>query len=196
MVVVNIYNSIEDGLTVTRAIEDGYEFVGADSDPVVRDSRLRFSFNYFRLGDFESSEEPSSASVQRRIVIVDGSTSELLFSLTPEGIGGVSAQVRAEEQTIFDAINSVEFVSEVEPEINITEVSLIEDVFRIEFESTPGMEEGDFRFFGSQDLSSFDLNLSAQTAFEVVDAEQGIYQADIEVTGLDDPLFFRIEIPE
>ena len=127
MILLNIFNPFvqnEDPFTIFNAqMDNAYQFVGVDSDANDRTLRQRFSFNYFRLGEIGNSVQPDR-SVQRRIVIANGSTSELLFSLTPIGSNAsVVNDINPEVQNIIAAINSVQFAPTEPPELNINAVS-------------------------------------------------------------------------
>ena len=179
------------------AVDNPYEFVGADRDPDDPFSGNRHAYNYFRLGDFENSEFPS-ANVQRRIVLVDGSTSELLFSLTPEGTSGiVIPQIDAEAANMFAAINSVTFAPttpEVES-ISLTEFEVDDSEVSILFESTP--EVTGFEIVASETLEGeFNIDLTEMAAIEEI--EPGEYQATIDraEAGLTERVFLRVEFGE
>ena len=203
---LNMWFPIEDADTVSASQnprDSGlgpYQFVGASSPLEGRDSfstPLYFeSFNYFRFGELgrDGPNDFPLTGETRRIVIVNGSTGELLFSFAPTGTGDSLAeiQVSSMRDTMMAAINNVTPEPTEPAEFEIIESSLIEeDTFRIEFEFTPGLEEGDFRFVASDDLEDFDINLSSQTAVEEI--REGIYQADIVIDGSNNSLFFRIE---
>ena len=198
MILLNIFNPFslnEDPFTIFNAQENAYQFVGVDSDANDRTLRQRFSSNYFRLGEIGNSVQPDR-SLQRRIVIANGNTSELLFSLTPIGSNAsVVNDINPETQNIIAAINSVQFAPTEPPELNINEATLIDpSLFRITFESDPGLAEEDFRLVASEDLQEFNIDLSTQTTFSEV--TEGVYQADITLTDSNDSFYFQIQIPE
>ena len=173
-------------------MSDPYEFVGADRDANNRADGQRHAFNNFRLGDAANDEQPAS-SVQRRLVLVAGSTSEILFSLTPVGASDiVIPEVQAEEQTIVDAINSVTAVAAEPIEIELTAFELIESTAMVDFASN-GTLAG-FRLMASSDLENFDQDITNRA--EVTELSNGNFQATVDLTGLGDQLFFRIEHDE
>lgn len=190
----NAVATFNDGPLISNAINVNlggpYQRVGVDAN-TDRVNRELFSFNFFRLGTISTDPFPSPND-QRRIVILNGNTREILFSFTPTGS---SSQVRnaviAERQTMIDAINSVT-LSVPEP-INITvnSLELDDNTLIVNFDSTEGLE--DFQLTGSLDLADdFDLDLTSRS--EVVETSAGSYQASVDVTGLTERLFLRIEL--
>ncbi len=82
-----------------------FQRIGLDSNPD-RVGRRLFGFNYFRISSEETA--PISPSNQRRAMVINGSTGELLLNIQPIGNdGGGVAIARQENQAIIDAINSV-----------------------------------------------------------------------------------------
>lgn len=174
--------------------EGPYDFIGADSDrrqlPVNGRFRgTRFAFNFFRLGDLANSEQPSS-NFQRRIVIVDGSSRELLFSFTPAGTSDiVRSQVTNQRDAMLAAINSVDFAAEevVEP-ITILSSNLEGDTFVIEFTNNPGATG--FSVMGSADLDGATAPQDFTNLAEVTETGDGFFRAEIELTSLPPRMFF------
>lgn len=169
-----------------------YEFIGADSDRrLPLNGRAfqgtRFAFNFFRLGDFANSEQPSS-NFQRRIVIVAGSTRELLFSLTPVGTSGaVRSEVSAQQTAMLTAINSVELaVEEVIDPIAITSSEVVGNTFVIEFTNNPGATG--FSVLAASDLS-VETPLDLTSGSEVTEIGDGVFRAEIEIPA-DTPRMF------
>ena len=121
----NAIDSFNDGALISNAQNlinsqrvGPYQFVGYDGtlDRVTQVSgfdreRELFGFNYFRLGTQSTSPFPSTSD-QRRIVILDGNTRQILFNFTPTGSSSqVRQQVTQMRQTMIDAINSVELAT-------------------------------------------------------------------------------------
>ncbi len=185
----------EDDRTVVNALtlnsDNIYSWVGSDSDASNRDLRATFSFNYFRLG--ETRRESPNSSVQRRIAIVNGSTSELLYSQTPIGTGReVFNQINARADEMIANINSVSLVAETPPEVNVTDAQLVNGNFIIQFSSQPG-QANSFTVLSSPDLSSFDLDVTAQA--QIIEVTEGNYQASIPTTG-STRTFFQLQLPQ
>lgn len=175
------------------APEGPYEFIGADSDRRVPAQGpdfqgTRFGFNFFRLGDLANSEQPNS-DFQRRIVIVNGSNSELLFSLTPVGQSDiVRFEVSAQRETILNAINSVEFaVDEVLAPIEILGSGRTGNTFFIEFTNNPGATG--FEILGSPDLEE-GTSQNFTSVAEISETSPGVFRAEIELTGVASPQMF------
>ena len=197
MILINIFRPSffnEDDDCVGNAFinsNNSYEFVGSDSDADDRDLRATFSFNYFRLG--EARDEQPSCQVQRRIVLVNGSTQELLFSLTPTGNGtSVIGQINDQAQTIIDAINSVELTPEIPDDlsIEISDLQLGEESLTLQFESAEGLTG--FSILASADLADdFTIDLTDDTV--ITETSPGEYQAVIESSDLPDALFMRVQ---
>lgn len=185
----------EDPTLIDNAfgVSNPYEFVGSDSSAADRTSRTRFTFNYFRLGDAANSEQPF-ADVQRRLVLVNGSTSELLFSLTPVGTGGnVIPQIDGEAQTIINAINSVELTPEIPDDLSIqvSQLQVGEEALTIQFETTEGLTG--FSILASTDLAGdFSMNLTDNSV--ITETSPGSYQAVIDNSDLPDSLFICIQL--
>ena len=84
---------------VARNITENFEIVGIDSAPD-RSTRLNFGFNYFRISEqISGGIDPSN---QRRAMVINGSTGELLANIQP----GISNPV-TENNILIEAINSV-----------------------------------------------------------------------------------------
>ena len=173
-----------------------YEFIGADSDrrlPIINGNfqGARNAINYFRLGTIGNSDGIDS-SFQRRIVIVNGSNSELLFSLTPPGVSNVvRPQVASERNNMLAAINSVDFVDAVvtvDP-IAVTGTQVEGDSLVIEFTNNPGVT--DFIIQGSPDLADDDPQDLTALA-QITETSQGTYRAVIDLSGMDSRMFFWI----
>lgn len=172
-----------------------YEFVGSDSDADDRNLRLRHSFNFFRLGEFGESRLPST-NVQRRVVFVNGSTRELLFSLTPTGssAGGVAQDFVGIDDELIGAINSMELTPQVPDDLSIevTDLQFEGTNITILFESTEGLS--DFSIVASATLTDdFGTDLIGTT--EIEETSPGSYQATVTALGSAFPeqLFFRVE---
>ena len=188
MVLLNIFRPSffnEDDDCVRNAFlnPNSYEFVGSDSDANDRDLGPTFAFNYFRLG--EALDEQPNSDVQRRIVIVNGSTSELLFSLTPVGSSSVVIEDILEEAlTIINAINSVELT------IEISDLQLGEESLTLQFESAEGLTG--FSILASADLAD-DFTIDLTDDAVITETSPGEYQAVIESSDLPDALFMRVQ---
>lgn len=160
----DVFNS-EDPGTLNNALAPAvppnntipYQFIGADTEDVGplpldaegevdilqviadREAGETHAFNYFRLGELSFTEQPES-EFQRRIVIANGSTRELLFSLTPTGTGPeVQGQILAELDTLIDGINSVQFVAAEPVTIEITDLEMTGNGMTVKFSSDPGL---------------------------------------------------------
>ncbi len=85
----------------------GFEIIGIDSEPD-RNGRAIFGFNYFRVGQEVTSPPGNTVNTsnQRRCLVINGSTGELLLNFQP---GLLNATI--ENQMIIDAVNSVTAVS-------------------------------------------------------------------------------------
>lgn len=196
MVLINIFGPSEDGAGALNAFLtpiNPYEFVGSDSNADDRNLRATFSFNYFRLGEVRF-EQPS-CQVQRRIVLVNGSTQELLFSLTTMFDDGPSVieQVNEQAQTIIDAINSVELTPEIPDDlsIEISDLQLGEESLTLQFESAEGLTG--FSILASADLTDdFSMNLTDNSV--ITETSPGSYQAVIDNSDLPDSLFICIQL--
>ncbi len=197
MVLINQFGDFFDRMTVANAFfvpGNPYEFVGTDSDIENRQEDISFAYNFFRLG--EQSTELSSTAVQRRIVLVDGSTSELLFSFTPTGDNPpeVVPQINARVDEIFEAINSVGFAPTVVPaptDIAVGGVSVEGSDFVIDFSSAAG--ETNFRIMTS-DLESEEFVDDVTALATVNEVTPGNYRATIDISLLGNSAFFRIEL--
>ena len=198
MVLINIFGPSEDGAGALNAFLtpiNPYEFVGSDSNADDRNLRATFSFNYFRLGEVRF-EQPS-CQVQRRIVLVNGSTQELLFSFTPTFSYAsdltVDEQVNVQAQTIIDAINSVELTPEIPDDlsIEISDLQLGEESLTLQFESAEGLTG--FSILASADLTDdFSMNLTDNSV--ITETSPGSYQAVIDNSDLPDSLFICIQL--
>ena len=193
----------EDGDTVSGSQNPGgggagpYQFVGTSSVFENRTSSpfdpLFFeTFNYFRFGELGRGDQVVTGET-RRIVIVDGSTSELLFSFTPLGTGSGSAadQVRARRDEMIAAINAVTVAAGDPLTITPTGIEKGESSLVVNFESLPNLDTDDFSIRASASLVDFNLNLTGQS--EIEEVSEGVYQATIEASALGDTLFMRIE---
>ena len=201
MILLNIWDNAsfnEDPALIANAINpDGsYEWVGNDFD-AVDESRERFSFNFFRLGDLTNGEQPS-ANVQRRVAIVSGSTNELLYTLTPIGTGGnsVAAFFERDQQVIIDAVNSVQLVPEGpavpnDLSISVNSLEFEDNNVVIEFTSAPGLSG--FNVLGTANLGEGFVADSPIPA-EIVEINPGFYVATIDAAEQDiqDDFFFCI----
>jgi hypothetical protein len=190
----NAVQTFNDGALISNSRNNNlggpYQQVGFDAN-TDRIGRELFSFNFFRLGT-QSTDPFPNTSDQRRIMIINGSTREILFSFTPTGSSGeVRAAVTAQRQTMLDAINSVGVVSEA-IDFNITNIEANPGSFRIDFESAQGLTE--FAVMASADLQEFDLNLTENST--ITESEPGQYQVDIDTSEFDEKLFIQIEHPE
>jgi len=85
---------------VARNITENFEIVGIDSAPD-RSTRQNFGFNYFRISE-QISGGGINPSNQRRAMVINGSTGELLANIQP----GISNPV-TENNILIEAINSV-----------------------------------------------------------------------------------------
>ena len=198
MVLINIFGTPEDERGTLNAFLNPinfYEFAGSDSDADDRNLRATFSFNYFRLG--EARFEQPSCLVQRRIVLVNGSTQELLFSFTPTFSYAssltVNEQVNVQAQTIIDAINSVELTPEIPDDlsIEISDLQLGEESLTLQFESAEGLTG--FSILASADLTDdFSMNLTDNSV--ITETSPGSYQAVIDNSDLPDSLFICIQL--
>lgn len=197
MILLNQDAGFFDSMTTRNAMfvsENPYQILGADSSLTDRNSDLSFSFNFFRLGT--RNGEFSNTQVQRRIVIVNGSTSELLFSLTPVGStpDAVNDQIDSFEEVIFEAINSVTFTpteTSIPVEISVGNVSVDGSNFVIDFSSPAG--EAGFRIMTS-DLESEEFVDDVTSLAAVTEVTPGNYQAIIDISSLGNSAFFRIEL--
>lgn len=187
----------EDPSLIRNALftSNPYEFVGSDSDANNRNLRLRHSFNFFRLGETGQSILPSS-NVQRRVVFVNGSTRELLFSLTPTGSssGGVEGDFDGIEDELIASVNAMELTPEVPEDLSIqvTDLQVEDESIRILFESAEGLDG--FAVVASTTLSGrFGPQLIETT--EILELSPGVYQATVTTTGpsLPERLFFQVE---
>lgn len=198
MVLLNIQNpadfsGAEDDTLVRNALsisQNPYRMIGLDANASDRMERLTFSFNYFRLGE-ERREHPSS-NVQRRIVVVDGSTRELLFSLTPtrSGNGGVTSQIQEREQEFIALINSIELPAAVVPEVSVSGVELNGSNFVISFNGTPGQTA--FTVLSGASPAEMTRNLTAQT--QILEASEGVYTATVILDAVVERQFFQIRL--
>ena len=197
MVLINIWRpsfDTEDNVLIANAVNvtNPYEFIGVDSDANDRELEATFSFNYFRLG--EARDEQPDSSVQRRIVIVDGSNSELLFSLTPVGTGTeVERDIAPEIPSILTAINSVELEPEIPDDlsIEISDLQVDEKTINLQFETAPGLSD-----FFINASTSLDDSLSIEVSNAVItesETSPGTYNAVIDRTDLPDSLFLQVQ---
>lgn len=197
------YFGNEDSGTVSNAaidddtdqVDGTYEFVGSDSDSNDRNLRSPFSFNYFRLGE-TASAELAFAPVQRRIAIVNGSTSELLFSLTPIGTGPeVTDDILSQSQTIINAINSVELVPEIPEDLSIVinELEVESSNITIQFESAEDLTG--FSILASTTLEG-DFSIDLTENATITQSSSGVYEAIITSPNEEEfpnSLFLRVE---
>ena len=207
LVLINIFDPdeiLEDAFLIRNATNvldtrsdriNPWDFVGADSDASDRNLRERSSFNYFRLGDATSSEQPDS-SVQRRIVIANGNTSELLFTLTPVGTGSeVNLDILPLEQNIIDSVDSVQLLPAIPDNLEIvpTGVQVDGNNVMIQFESAPGLTG--FSILGSEDLSAGFAGAS-EVAAQIVETGPGLYQATVNrvTANLPDRFFMQVTL--
>ncbi len=193
-----IFNEDPGLISNAVQVDDPYEFVGVDSDESNRNLRLRQAFNYFRIGDPTNSIRPLS-TVQRRFVIANGSTSEILFTITPTGIdgSGVAAQFSVLVEEIVDAIDSVAFVPEIPEDLSISvnDLQFNETELIIEFASAPGLN--DFSIVATTDLNgNFPINLTDNAVITESTDSPGTYQARIDSPEQNRPerLFLRVEL--
>lgn len=196
ILVNNAVEAFNDRALISNAVNVNlggpYQRVGVDATTDRLDREL-FSFNFFRLGTISTDPFPSTDD-QRRIVIVNGNTRELLYSFTPTGSSSqVRSAVAAEKDTIIAAINSV-MPNAPEPiEITVNNLERVESTLIIDFDSNEGL--ADFQFHASSNLEGqFDLNLTTVT--DVVETSAGSFQAMVDITGYEDRLFLRIEHEE
>ena len=198
MVLLNIFRPSffnEDPDGVFNAFlnpNNSYEYIGSDSDANDRDLGPTFAFNYFRLG--EALDEQPNSDVQRRIVIVNGSTSELLFSLTPVGSSSVVIEdILEEAQTIINAINSVQLTPKIPDDLSIEISSLQfgEESITLQFESAE--ELTGFSIMATTDFSNeFTINLTDNAV--ITETSPGEYQAVIDNSNLPDALFMYVQL--
>lgn len=107
-VLLNIaVDSFDDPQLISNAISNGsganssYQLVGVDASPN-RTSKELFGFNYFRISDEVTTFIPGD---RRRVVILDGSTGEVLYNETASGSSSQATDIKA-------AINSIELAPE------------------------------------------------------------------------------------
>ncbi len=107
-VLLNIaVDSFDDPQLISNAISNGsganssYQLLGVDTSPD-RTAKTRFGFNYFRLSEAKTTSIPGD---RRRVVVLDGTTGEVLFNETASGSAAQASQIIA-------AINSVELAPE------------------------------------------------------------------------------------
>ncbi len=153
----------------------------------------RNAINYFRLGTIGNSEE-IDADVQRRIVIVNGSNRELLFSLTPPGVSDVvRAQVNSQRDTMLAAINSVTAAVDVVEEevgpISIVGTQVDNGSLTIDFTNDPGATG--FSILGSPDLADPNPEDISDSAV-VTETSEGTFRAVVDLSGMDPRMFFWI----
>ncbi len=99
---------IDRSAAATGGINSSFQFIGLDcesnADGSDRSTRPVFGFNYFRTCNQASSVSgnPVTTSNQRRCIVINGSTGEVLANLQPGVINSTT-----ENNTIINAINSV-----------------------------------------------------------------------------------------
>jgi len=143
--------------------EENFQLVGIDADPN-RTGRAQFGINYFRVSSQQSAG--LNTGNQRRAMVIDGTTGELLANLQP----GLNAAT--ENQTLIDAINSVGGAAPIEDYAFWAEAEISDASLRA--------EDADADSDGLSNLFEYAYG----TDPEVADSEQGprIVRADGAVT--------------
>lgn len=205
ILVNNAFQDFFDQTLISRSQEandtaDNFEIIGIDADPT-RSERTNFGFNFFRVGEAQSGG--LSPSNQRRAMVIDGSTGELLANIQP---GLISAAT--ENQTLIDAINSVTLGEVLEP---FTEWAVAQigdegargfsddpdgdgmsNLLEFFFATDPEVADADsgprFTTFNGETLLTYRRSTTGEIGSEVIEMSSSLEPGSFEVMEIADPV--------